>query len=401
MIKLNKLVGVYKITNKENEKVYIGKSNDIDGRWKTHIRFLDANNHYNYKLQEDWNRYGEDCFTFEILEDITEEVDLGLRSDTELIQIENAYMISYDAINTGYNIEKTLDKILKAEHDKIPTLKNSFIKLPNDIYDDVNITNEEITILILLLRNYNERRSVAMCSVQMICDYMRIDVSNNRNLVTVIKESLTKLKDKGYIIKIYNLCDEDCDENNVEFTFKLIIKNKNTLFFVELLEIPTTSYFKVYNRDVNLIFKHFQHNNLNKFNLIRYFIACCRVSSNSKNFGYLTQNQLNGLVTDSRTIQKYNNILQDDLNLIVYNNDYLTLEYKYCTTYIGKYYAKDNFNRQLKLEVIKKGLTHTNKSTSNLRRSLMQQINNAHGEELIELEKQYKELEYKSKEVSQ
>jgi len=53
MIKLNKIVGVYKITNTKNGKVYIGKSIDVNNRWKTHRRYLDNNNHYNYKLQED------------------------------------------------------------------------------------------------------------------------------------------------------------------------------------------------------------------------------------------------------------------------------------------------------------------------------------------------------------
>ena len=336
------------------------------------------------------------------MEDITEEVELGLRESTELIKIENMCINHYDSINTGYNIEKTLDKILKAEQDKLPLLVNSFIKLPNDIYDDTSITNEEITILILLLRNYNERTSCSLCSVQMICDYMRVDVSNNRNLVATIKNSLIGLENKGYIAKVYNLCDENYDKNNIKFTIKSIIKNKNTLFLVELSTIPISSYFKVFDRDINCIFKYLQHNNSNKFSLIRYFIACCRVSSNSKNFGYLTQNQLNGLVTDSRTIQGYNNVLQNELNLIVYNNDYLTTEYKYCTTYIGKYYAKDNFNRQLKLEVSKKGLIHTNKSISNMRRSIQQKINNAEKsiddftiEELETLLLKKKALEYK------
>lgn len=32
MIKLKKIIGIYKITNKVNGKVYIGESNDIERR---------------------------------------------------------------------------------------------------------------------------------------------------------------------------------------------------------------------------------------------------------------------------------------------------------------------------------------------------------------------------------
>ena len=32
------MVGIYKITNTKNNKVYIGKSTDIERRWKEHIR---------------------------------------------------------------------------------------------------------------------------------------------------------------------------------------------------------------------------------------------------------------------------------------------------------------------------------------------------------------------------
>ena len=33
------MMGIYKITNKINGKVYIGMSVDIEGRWKGHIKY--------------------------------------------------------------------------------------------------------------------------------------------------------------------------------------------------------------------------------------------------------------------------------------------------------------------------------------------------------------------------
>lgn len=60
--------GIYKITNIKNNKVYIGESNNVEKRWEQHLLDLRENNHHNYKLQNDWNAFGEDFFKFEVLE---------------------------------------------------------------------------------------------------------------------------------------------------------------------------------------------------------------------------------------------------------------------------------------------------------------------------------------------
>ena len=59
--------GLYKIENKVNGKVYIGESINIEQRWNIHLEDLIANKHHSYKLQKDWNEYGEDKFSFEVL----------------------------------------------------------------------------------------------------------------------------------------------------------------------------------------------------------------------------------------------------------------------------------------------------------------------------------------------
>jgi len=114
MIKLNKTIGIYKITNTKNNKVYIGESNDIDRRWDEHIDKLNNNSHHSYKLQEAWNEYGEENFTFEILE-IVEKLDSPYKTTMQLIYEEGKYIDQYNSINNGYNVENTIDKILSGE----------------------------------------------------------------------------------------------------------------------------------------------------------------------------------------------------------------------------------------------------------------------------------------------
>jgi group I intron endonuclease len=68
-----KICGVYKITNKETGKFYIGSSVDIRQRWYAHKSKLRRGVHSNQHLQNSWNKYGEDFFLFEVLIEVNEE----------------------------------------------------------------------------------------------------------------------------------------------------------------------------------------------------------------------------------------------------------------------------------------------------------------------------------------
>lgn len=61
--------GVYKITNKENGKFYIGSSKDITNRFSQHRSALRKGIHSNQHLQNAWVLYGEAAFVFEIIEE--------------------------------------------------------------------------------------------------------------------------------------------------------------------------------------------------------------------------------------------------------------------------------------------------------------------------------------------
>lgn len=64
-----KIAGVYKFTNKNNNKVYIGSSIDIDHRYNEHMVLYKSNRKKGCtKFYEALFKYGEECFDFEILE---------------------------------------------------------------------------------------------------------------------------------------------------------------------------------------------------------------------------------------------------------------------------------------------------------------------------------------------
>ena len=93
------MTGIYKITCKPNSKVYIGQSVDIKERWKDHIRRLKNNKHDNQHLQNAFNKYGIEAFTFEVIEECERNFDV-------LNKLEVKYIAKYDALNrkVGFNI---------------------------------------------------------------------------------------------------------------------------------------------------------------------------------------------------------------------------------------------------------------------------------------------------------
>lgn len=73
MTRSDQIRGVYKIENLKNGKVYIGSSTDIRLRILSHKSLLKKNTHYSIQLQNDWNKFNPENFSFEIIEEIKDK----------------------------------------------------------------------------------------------------------------------------------------------------------------------------------------------------------------------------------------------------------------------------------------------------------------------------------------
>lgn len=95
---MEKIIGVYKITNTlcPEEKYYIGYSCDIHHRWSIHRSTLKTNKHCNILMQRAYNKYGPDCFTYEILQECDTEY--------EAKNIELSYLEDLTIRNKLYNL---------------------------------------------------------------------------------------------------------------------------------------------------------------------------------------------------------------------------------------------------------------------------------------------------------
>lgn len=88
------MIGIYKIENLYNGKVYIGQSVNIENRWQSHIHALEINEHSNKHLQNSWNKYGSSVFIFTVLEECTED---------KLTEREQYWIDYYGGINSDKN----------------------------------------------------------------------------------------------------------------------------------------------------------------------------------------------------------------------------------------------------------------------------------------------------------
>jgi group I intron endonuclease len=61
--------GIYIIENLVNNKIYVGSTNNLDGRKGRHFSSLRKNKHHNKHLQFSFNKYKEDNFKFYVLEE--------------------------------------------------------------------------------------------------------------------------------------------------------------------------------------------------------------------------------------------------------------------------------------------------------------------------------------------
>lgn len=61
-------MGVYRIKNCKNDRVFIGFATDLPARFNRHKAELKFKSHRNSELQEIWNSFGESAFEFEIID---------------------------------------------------------------------------------------------------------------------------------------------------------------------------------------------------------------------------------------------------------------------------------------------------------------------------------------------
>lgn len=89
-------MGIYKIINVINNKFYIGSAVNFSRRKTRHFSELRTNRHSNSKLQNAWNKYGEQSFVFAIVEEVQDKA--------LLLETENRWLKEHVGKEHCYNI---------------------------------------------------------------------------------------------------------------------------------------------------------------------------------------------------------------------------------------------------------------------------------------------------------
>ena len=76
---------VYQIVNSVNNKVYIGETLQGELRWKKHLTALRGNYHDNHKLQADFDKFGEEVFSWSIIQEYPKNKDVLLLEEIKTI----------------------------------------------------------------------------------------------------------------------------------------------------------------------------------------------------------------------------------------------------------------------------------------------------------------------------
>lgn len=92
MLKGSPMIGIYRIKNLVNGKSYYGSSKQIEKRFIRHKRELKNKTHINCLLQRAWDKYGEENFLFEVVE----ECEIKF-----LLELEQKYLNTHPEYNIG------------------------------------------------------------------------------------------------------------------------------------------------------------------------------------------------------------------------------------------------------------------------------------------------------------
>jgi hypothetical protein len=191
-----KISGIYKIVNKQNGMVYIGSSVNIPIRWYTHLFTLMDKTHHCYLLQEDFMKYGETGFTFEIIKIIKYATkDDLLREEQNII---NLY--SNDILYNTYNPVKVESD---ADIPKFMDYINSKWLVPID--SDIETINKY-----KIYKDVDKKEIIQKAVKYNLCNLHRSRVTFNR--------VINIMKDMGYEIDTGKQIFD-----KIRYTYKLVL----------------------------------------------------------------------------------------------------------------------------------------------------------------------------------
>lgn len=115
------ITGIYYILNTHNNKMYIGKSDNVVIRLQSHRSALHTNRHKSQTLQDEWNQFGEHAFEMALLTEHSESWPLRtLIALGNIYELERFFIRLYQTSDPrfGYNCNHREKAIASAQYRK-------------------------------------------------------------------------------------------------------------------------------------------------------------------------------------------------------------------------------------------------------------------------------------------
>lgn len=232
---INMKIGIYRIINILNGKMYIGSSKNLNERKINHFSELKNNKHHSIHLQRAYNKLKDkNNFKFEILEECNSE---------ELMEKENYYLNLYcksndyinnlnkDFLKLSYNILPFAQKGFCGKHRKETIEKLKLVhpfRKDIVIYDSNGKFIEQLSSSQEVQNKYNISKNsiLLLCkSKKYICKKSNILVGflNDDNFIKFIENS-----SKPIIFKPYNKGKKYSKEEKINMGISIVVKNLKT-----------------------------------------------------------------------------------------------------------------------------------------------------------------------------
>lgn len=142
------MIGIYKITNRINGKIYIGQSINIKFRWKQHEQEAKGERR-NSLLYQAMRKYGLENFSFEVIEECSQE---------NLNEREVYWIDYYNSFNEGYNMTPGGTEPSKVNIQEIYDLWDAGYTL-SDIVERTNVGKTSVNKYLNEYENYSAQES--------------------------------------------------------------------------------------------------------------------------------------------------------------------------------------------------------------------------------------------------
>nr|DAK55456.1 MAG TPA: intron associated endonuclease [Caudoviricetes sp.] len=166
------MIGIYKITNTNNEKVYIGQSTNIEERWKQHRQAIKTSDKSWYPLARQESDSVDD-FTFEVLQQC---------KASELDELEDYWVDYYKSYINGYNQTKDGGCV---------SANTQFVYFPLELFEELQMDNNVIQFPTVLLHKamsvltYSEFKLFAFLFEKAFSGMDKVALSPNEMLNTI------------------------------------------------------------------------------------------------------------------------------------------------------------------------------------------------------------------------